>query len=195
MFLSFSFVPPARVIETHVGNVEWNSPLPPARFVRHFWYIEPSFETPNIVLLRFHEPLTFNPNIQPIRLPSLVDFSYEAWASYSLGFDTSSGLFRAQLRSANAIIGSNSVCNFQDNFPDHEMCAHDGGPVYEGAIRRYNGFTGGAWLVYEYTSGFEFIPVLVGIHQYQYANRTGSFGRATRVSHFVDWVEELSAGD
>lgn len=47
--------------------------------------------------------------------------------------------------------------------------------------------------MYEYTRGFQFIPVLVGIHQYQYANQTAAFGRATRVSHFVDWIEELTA--
>ncbi len=53
-------------------------------------------------------------------------------------------------------------------------------------------FLGGAWIVYEYTdAGLEFIPVLVGIHQYQYANQTASYGHATRVSHFVEWVETL----
>lgn len=47
-------------------------------------------------------------------------------------------------------------------------------------------------IVYEYTAGFEFIPVLVGIHRYEFANRTASFGRGTRVSHFVDWIETLA---
>lgn len=51
---------------------------------------------------------------------------------------------------------------------------------------------GGSWIVYEYTAGFEFIPVLVGIYQYQFANETASFGYATRVSHFVEWIDTLS---
>lgn len=46
--------------------------------------------------------------------------------------------------------------------------------------------------MYEYTAGYEFIPVVVGIQQYQYANQTASFGRATRVSHFVEWIETLA---
>lgn len=51
-------------------------------------------------------------------------------------------------------------------------------------------------MVYEYAdAGLEFVPVLVGIHQFQYANQTASYGHATRVSHFVDWIETLSAED
>jgi len=189
-------IPPASVIEAYVGDVQWVSPLPLGKFVRHFWYIESSLEnSPNIVLLRFHEPLTFNPNIQPIRLPSLVNFSYDTWASYMLGFDAPLGILSSQLQSVNANIRKSNACNFYDNFADHEICAIEAGIGYDSdfAVRRFNLFTGGAWLVYEYTRGFEFIPVLVGIHQYQYANRTATFGRATRVSHFVAWVEELTA--
>ncbi len=52
---------------------------------------------------------------------------------------------------------------------------------------------GGAWIVYEYVAGLSFIhPVLIGIHQYQFANATASFGYATRVSHFVEWIRTLS---
>lgn len=49
--------------------------------------------------------------------------------------------------------------------------------------------------MYEYTRRFEYILVFFGIHQYQYLNRTAIFGSATRVSHFVDWIEELTAGE
>lgn len=49
-------------------------------------------------------------------------------------------------------------------------------------------------MVYEYSdASLVFVPVLVGIHQFQYANQTASYGRATRVSHFVEWVETLVA--
>jgi len=185
--------PPASSIEAYVGSVQWNSPLSPTNFVRHYWYITPSLEnSPNIVLLRLHETLTFNPNIQPIRLPSHQNFTYEAWSSYILGFDIPSGIYRSYLQSAHASIFNSSLCNFYGVIDAHEICGIDGSEPYQGSIRRYNGFTGGAWIVYEYTAGFEFIPVVVGIQQYQFANQTASFGRATRVSHFVEWIEILS---
>lgn len=53
-------------------------------------------------------------------------------------------------------------------------------------------FLGGAWIVYEYSEDFEFHPILVGVQHYQYVNGTASFGRATRVSHFVEWIDALS---
>lgn len=47
--------------------------------------------------------------------------------------------------------------------------------------------------MYEYADeGLVFVPVLVGIHQYQFANQTASYGLATRVSHFVEWIENLT---
>lgn len=46
--------------------------------------------------------------------------------------------------------------------------------------------------MYEYTAGFEFHPVVVGIHRSHVANETASFGLATRVSHFVEWIETLA---
>lgn len=89
--------------------------------VRHYWYIEPSCEnSPTLVLARFHKTLTFNPNVQPIRLPSLDNFSYEGWSSYLLRRP-------ARLQSTNASILSNSLCSFQDaKMDDHEICATDG---------------------------------------------------------------------
>lgn len=53
--------------------------------------------------------------------------------------------------------------------------------------------SGGAWLVFEYTESLEYVPVLIGIHQYQYANETAAFGRSSRVSHFLEWIRELTA--
>lgn len=202
--------PPANSIETFIGSVRWNSLLSPTNFVRHYWYITQSIEnSPNIALLRLHETLSFNPNIQPIRLPSHDNFSYEAWSAHILGYQIPNGVLSAQLQSAQTSIFNNSLCNFYGNIADHEICGIEGSDPYNGAIRRFNGFTGntfmqnirrrfnfccslgGAWIVYEYTAGFEFIPVVVGVHQYQFANQTASFGRATRVSHFVEWIEAL----
>lgn len=143
-FLFFSFEPPANSIEIFDGSVLFRTPLTPTGFVRHYWYIQPSIEnSPNIVLLRLHESLTFNPNIQPIRLPSHENFSYEDWVSYILGFDTQDGPFSAQLQSANANIRNNSLCNFSGNTADHEICASEGSPsLDEGPLIRRNGFTG-----------------------------------------------------
>jgi len=184
------------MIEGHVGRVQWFSPLPTPIYFRHFWYIEPSSEnSPNIVILRFHERLTFNPNIQPIRLPSPTNFSYEGWTSLRLGFNTPEGTFRAHLQFVNTNIPRNDECNFVGILADHDMCAIEGGPVNEGGpILRFNAFTGGAWVTYEYDN-FDYHSTLVAIHQYQYANQTGSFGVATRVSHFVEWIEEFTADD
>lgn len=137
--------PPVDVIEVYFGSVQWNSTRLPTNFVRHYWYITPSSENrPNIVLFRLHESLTFNPNVQPIRLPSAEKFSYDAWSSYILGYQTpGSGPFSAQLSSVHARILNNELCNFNGNAPDYEMCGSDGGdPRESGPIMRFNGFSG-----------------------------------------------------
>lgn len=146
IFNSFRLQPPASVIKGYVGEVQWISPLPGEKFVRHFWYIEPLLEnSPSIVLLRFDESLSFNPSTQPIRLPSFVNYTYDAWASHMLGFDAPPGFFAAQLQSVNANIRNNSVCDFVSNFANYEMCAIEVGPGYEdGEIISYNAFTGNA---------------------------------------------------
>ncbi|KAJ6648940.1 Transmembrane protease serine 11D [Pseudolycoriella hygida] len=187
---------PATVIEAFVGGVRWVSPLPTPRYMRHYWYIEPSpsaENSPNIVLLQFHERLTYNPNIHPIRLAAPGNFSYEGWASLSLGFNTPAGIFSAQLEFVSTSIPSNGACTFAGNLANYEMCAIEAGAGNEGGpITRFNAFIGGAWVTYEYDN-YEYHSTLVAIHQFQYANATSSFGVATRVSPFVEWVEQLTA--
>ncbi|XP_037044801.1 uncharacterized protein LOC119080505 [Bradysia coprophila] len=176
--------PVANSIETFFGYAPMLSPLFPTNFVRHYWYIEPSPEdSPRIVLSRFHEAVTFNPNIQPIRLPSSENFSYEAWSSHLLGHRSGPGNVWAHLQSTHASILNNSLCNFHGIIHDHEICATDGGERFDG------GSPGGAWIVYEYTAGFEFIPVVIGIERF--LNQTLSFAAASRVSYFVEWIETL----
>ncbi|KAJ6648939.1 Transmembrane protease serine 11B-like protein [Pseudolycoriella hygida] len=185
---------PATVIEAFVGGVLWVSPLPTPKYMRHYWYIEPSAEnSPNIVLLQFHERLTYNPNIHAIRLAAPGNFSYEGWASLSLGFNTPVGDFSAQLQFISTSIPNNNACTFAGNLANHEMCAieADAGDV-DGPIRRFNAFSGGAWMTFEY-GDVDYHATLVGIHQFQYANATSSLGIATRVSPFVEWVEKLTA--
>ncbi|KAG4077419.1 hypothetical protein HA402_002846 [Bradysia odoriphaga] len=171
-------------IEIYFGSVQLSWSLIPTNYARHYWYIEPTPEdSPRMVLLRFHETLTFNPNIQPIRLPSPENFSYEAWSSYLLGFDLSSGNAIAHLQSTQASILNNSLCNFHGIIHDYEICATDGSERFD------VGASGGAWIVYEYTAGFEFIPVVIGIETF--LDQTQSFAAASRVSYFVEWIETL----
>ncbi|XP_037027374.1 uncharacterized protein LOC119068073 [Bradysia coprophila] len=178
--------PPASSIELYVGLAQW--PLTtPTNFVRHFWYIEPSPEnSPSIVLYRLHESLIFNPNVHPIRLPFYQNFYYEGWSSLVLGYGSlSSETYAAQLQSVHTSITNNSLCNVA--IDEHEICGIESREPNETDA----GFSGGAWIVYEYTdAGLEFIPVLIGIHQS--SNNTTSFGRATRVSHFSEWIETLT---
>lgn len=142
-FIFFRFNPPAHSIETLIGSALFLQPIAPTGFVRQYWYIQPSNESrPGIVLLRLHESLNFNPNIQPIRLPSHKNFLYEHWASYILGFYEPRGPFTGQLQSANANILNNSLCNFSGNTADHEICANDNSPPYNTSLIRWNGFTG-----------------------------------------------------
>ncbi|XP_037040519.1 coagulation factor X-like [Bradysia coprophila] len=187
--------PPANSIEALIGFAQWNSSSTATHFVRSYWYIEPSPENrPNIVLFRMNSTITFNPNVHPIRLPFYQDFDYEGWSSLMLGFRSPDGPSTPHLQSMEASIFNNNQCDFDSDFADHDICAIDSGELYQGPIRRFNSFTGGAWIVYEYAdAGLVFVPILVGIHQFQYANQTASFGRATRVSHFVEWIETLSA--
>lgn len=49
-------------------------------------------------------------------------------------------------------------------------------------------------MVYEYAPDYDLHPVVIGINHYQYANQTGSYGLATRVSHFVEWIQSLTGG-
>ncbi|KAJ6633865.1 hypothetical protein Bhyg_15574, partial [Pseudolycoriella hygida] len=159
-----------------------------AVFMRHYWYIEPSSaNSPNIVLLRFHEALTFSPNVQPIRLPAPDNFSYEGWASMSLWFTLAiTPEFAEQLQFVNNNIPRNADCTFQSNFPDHEMCS------IEQARITGNTPPGGAWVLYEYNE-FNYHATLVGIHKSRFTNETSTYGVATRVSHFVEWIGELTA--
>jgi len=193
--VGLDFNPPASSIEVYYGSVQWSSPRTSTNFVRHFWYIEPSSANrPNIVLMRINDTITYSPNVHPIQLPFFEDFAYEGWSSSILGYRTPDGPFTAQLQSAHVSIFNNNLCNFYGSIDEHEICGIDGSEPYEsGSIRRYDAFTGGAWIVYEYTyGGLEFSPIIVGIHQYQYANQTASYGRATRVTHFVQWIQTLS---
>lgn len=116
--------------------------------VRHYWYIEPSRENiANIVLLRLRETLTFNPNIQPIRLPSNENFSYEAWSTHILGFQTPVGSFSAQLQSVHTSVFNNSLCNFSDYIADHEICGNEGSDINgSGPIKIFDAFTGNTFL-------------------------------------------------
>lgn len=138
-------MPPASLMEVSIGSVQWNSTRSPTNFVRHYWYITPSPEnSANIVLLRLHETLTFNPNVQPIRLPSAENFSYEAWSSYILGFRVPPGPADAQLQSVHTSILNIGLCNLVGNpVHDHEICAVEGGdPNGSGPVMRFNAFSG-----------------------------------------------------
>lgn len=141
-----SFSPPPDSIETYIGSVQYSvfENWPPANFVRHYWYINSTLEnSPNIVLLRLHETLIFNPNVQPIRLPSHRDFSYKEWSSYTIGFRTLPLLL--QLQSAHISILNNSLCNLPDYIADHEICGiADGDPRQDGPEIRFEVFTGTA---------------------------------------------------
>lgn len=120
-------------MEIYFDSVRLYSSLIPKKFVRNYWYIEPSPEnSPRLVLLRLHEPITLTPNIQPIRLPSSENFPYEDWSSYVLGFQLTSGSVMAHLRSTHASILNNNLCNFHGIIHDHEMCASDGSPGLDG---------------------------------------------------------------
>lgn len=120
-------------MEIYFDSVRLYPSLIPKNFVRHYWYIESSPEnSPRLVLLRLHEPLTFTPNIQPIRLPSSENFPYEDWSSYVLGFQLTSGSVMANLRSTHASILNNNLCNFHGIIRDYEMCASDGSPGLAG---------------------------------------------------------------
>jgi len=200
--LGRTLYPIAYSIEAYIGSAQWNSSRIPTHFVRTYWYIEPSFgNRPNIALFRIDENITFNPNVQPIRLPFYQDFSYDGWSSQILGFPSSpGGISMPRLQSVEARFLSNNVCEFDFSFfgiytaDDHEMCSIDGRETTEsGAIRLLDSFTGGAWIVDEYTdAGSVLVPVIIGIHQWQFVNQTASYGLATRVSHFVEWIETLS---
>jgi len=187
--------PPAAAIEAYYGAVQWSGFRTPTNFVRSYWYIEPSSQdSPNIVLFRMNETITFNPNLHPVRLPFYVNFSYEGWSSFILGYRLPTGPSMPHLQAAAVGIFENSLCNLYGNIADHEMCGIEGSETGSGI--RFDGFTGGAWLVNEYSDEcFVFMPVIVGIHQYQYVNQTASYGRATRVSHFVEWIQTLTGAN
>ncbi|KAJ6648528.1 hypothetical protein Bhyg_03758, partial [Pseudolycoriella hygida] len=162
--------PPLRLVETFVGGARWEWPFPwsDSIFMRHLWYIEPSAEnSPNIVLLQFHQTLTFNPNIQPIRLAAPGNFSYEGWASIFMGFDTliEPELYPTQqLKFVSSNIPRNEDCNLVGNLADHEICS-----IEENASEFPDpqGVQGGAWVMYEYNE-FDYHATLVGIHHSQY---------------------------
>lgn len=141
----YSTRPPVNTIEVSIGTVQWNSTRSPTNFVRHYWYITPSPDnSPNIVLFRLHESIKFNPNVQPIRLPSHGNFSYDGWSSYRLGFVTpGAGLFSAQLTSIHTSILDNGLCSFNGNASDFEICGSDDSePNESGPIMRVDAFSG-----------------------------------------------------
>ncbi|XP_037048501.1 serine proteinase stubble-like [Bradysia coprophila] len=189
-------------IEMYVGSAQWPWPNrgEPTNFVRHYWYIEASPEnSPAIVLCRIHEPLTFNPNVQPIRLPyaANANFSYEAWSSIILGYRLAAP---DQLQFVPSNLFNNNQCEFEIRFGqdrgiigDHELCGTINNQVGLGATRHF-GIAGGAWMVYEYATDLDLHPVVIGIYQYQISNGTATYGVGTRVSHFLDWIDTLSGG-
>ncbi|KAJ6648529.1 hypothetical protein Bhyg_03759, partial [Pseudolycoriella hygida] len=185
--------PPLRRIEAFVGKASWSWPYPwgESLYMRHLWYIEPSAEnSPNIVLLQFHQTLTFNPNIQPIRLAAPGNFSYEGWASVFMGFNVLPNLelsITLQLQSVHPSIRRNEECSHVGQLTDHDMCS-----IQEGRSRFPNQQVSGALVVYEYNE-FDYHASLVGIHQSQYADENSTYRIATRVSHFVEWIEVLTA--
>ncbi|XP_037025044.1 plasma kallikrein-like [Bradysia coprophila] len=201
--LGQQMIPPANSMGIYIGSneVDWRDS--PTNFVRHSWYIAPSAQnSPNIALCRIDEPLTFNPNVQPIRLPytSNTNFSYEAWSSLLLGYEltANNNRFFDQLRSVPNKILHNDQCNFLGRIDEHEMCGLTDVTPYDNEFTpiRFSIFTGGAWMVNEYAADLNLHPVLIGIHHYQFFNGTeDTFGRATRVSHFLEWISTLTDGD
>ncbi|XP_037037350.1 uncharacterized protein LOC119075060 [Bradysia coprophila] len=193
---------PVTSMAMYVGSAQWQWPDrgEPTNFVRHYWYIEASPEnSPAIVLCRIHEPLTFNPNVQPIRLPyaANANFSYEAWSSLILGYRLSAP---NQLQFVPSNIFNNNQCEFEIRFGqdrgiigDHELCGTINNQTGSGLIRHF-GITGGAWMVYEYAPDFDLHPVVIGIYQYQIINGTATYGVGTRVTPFLDWIDTLTGG-
>lgn len=145
-FLSLSSNPVARAetMEAYIGAVQWDSERRPTHFVRHYWYITPSLEDrPNIALLRLHETLTFNPNVQPIRLPTHGNFTYLDWSSYQLGHGSLLGGYHSWLQSMHTSILNNNLCNFAGGVtPDYEICGMNSGGAYDGEVQRFDSFIG-----------------------------------------------------
>ncbi|KAJ6649507.1 putative thiopurine S-methyltransferase [Pseudolycoriella hygida] len=183
---------PVSAVEIFVGGVSYiYRPGISQGFMRRLWYIEPSTEnSPNIVLLQFHETLTFNPNIHPIRLPAPGNFSYEGWSSFATGFNRPGPVLNAVKQFSSISILRNDECNFFNNLTDYDMCTLDLGPETESPSFT---FTGGAWVAFEYDD-FQYRSTLVGIHRNEFVDETSNrtVGIATRVSHFVEWIEELT---
>lgn len=136
---------PVTTIEVFPGAARWTEADLATNFVRHYWYIRPTPEdSPNIALFRLHESLIFNPNIQPVRLPSNKNFTYEAWSSYVLGFRAPEGPSLTHLVSIHTSILNNELCNFVGlPAPDHEICGLEGNDTSEsGPIQIFNGISG-----------------------------------------------------
>lgn len=92
-------------------------------FADGFWYYSTiSGPQPDIALFRLYDDIVFNPNIQPIRLPSrkFADFTYEGWAATIMGFGLdNSGVGARFLQYGHYIFLRNDACNFVD----FEICA------------------------------------------------------------------------
>lgn len=131
-------------IELFLGLAEWPVRISPTNFVRHYWYIEPSCENrPNIVLFRLHATLTFNPNVQPIRLPFDKHFSYEDWSAVTLGYASSTpgpNRYWFRLLSMPINITESSLCeNAIGVIAEYEICSTE--PI-ETEIIRFTSFAG-----------------------------------------------------
>jgi secreted trypsin-like serine protease len=174
--------PVVNAVEFEVGSVDRNSAVMERHFASGFWFVAPSANfNPDIALFRLTSPLTFRAGIQPIRLPSNDIEQHIDFASQIMGFGLNdAGVLSQFLMYGNFRISSNPSCGFRP----FEICNL---AFPNTATSTQGGDSGGPWIINQ--GG---IPVQVGVHWGRRWNSTTNMHWGTRVSTFVDWIEDLS---
>ena len=110
-------------LEVAIGSIDRQSLLVQLFFSEAFWFIEPTEESrPDITIIRLSEDVTFNPNLQPIRLPpaSWGAFTFEGWAAFIMGFGLGNdGALSRYLQYGHYMFMPNDACPFAE----YEICA------------------------------------------------------------------------
>lgn len=110
------------------GSVDADSRLLQNIFSDEYVWLEPEFGfPPDIALFHTATKIIFNPNIQPIRLPSIEwgSFTFEGWSTTIIGWGRAQAGRLGLLQYSEFLVQENSLCRFEEDLVCAKALFHD----------------------------------------------------------------------
>jgi len=168
-----------------VGSVDRDSTTNVRRYANlYIWLNSATGNHPDIAIFRLAQSVTFNINIQPIRLPTKEQAlsTFEGFSTRFAGWGISNeGVPPRYLQYGDFRFVSNAECDFDANL----MCCTASSPNL--VLSGQTSDSGGPYFIYESN-----VPTLVGVYVGRQTGGGINYHRATRVTSYLSFISEMT---